>query len=150
MSATPDITAGNETINTLMQRTAETIADAVQADHVLLMFFDDILDKDPLKSSSGTLPGDGLAYGALNSTLESIAHDAIPANLEKLPIGQSHPDCTVHIEPMLNLAIFQHHIDQNTAFRQGRIRIVGDVAVVASLRPIMLRQSNATGDGFRE
>ncbi|PKQ00319.1 MAG: hypothetical protein CVT73_24845 [Alphaproteobacteria bacterium HGW-Alphaproteobacteria-12] len=58
-------------------------------------------------------------------------------------------DCTVHIEPMLNLAIFQRHIDQNTAFRQGRIRIVGDVAVVARLRPIMLRQSNATGDGFR-
>lgn len=59
-------------------------------------------------------------------------------------------DCTVHIEPMLNLAIFQRHIDQNTAFRQGRIRIVGDVAVVARLRPIMLRQSNATADGFRE
>ena len=32
----------------------------------------------------------------------------------------------------------------------GRIRIVGDVSVVASLRPIMLRQSNATEDGFRE
>jgi len=60
------------------------------------------------------------------------------------------PTCTVHIDPLLNLAIFQRHIDQNTAFRQGRIRIVGDVAVVARLRPIMLRQSNATGDGFRE
>ncbi|MEP5261982.1 MAG: SCP2 sterol-binding domain-containing protein [Nitratireductor sp.] len=59
-------------------------------------------------------------------------------------------DCTVHVDPMLNLAIFQRHIDQNTAFRQGRIRIVGDVSVVARLRPIMLRQSHATEDGFRE
>lgn len=59
-------------------------------------------------------------------------------------------DCAVHVDPLLNLAIFQRHIDQNTAFRQGRIRIVGDVSVVTRLRPIMLRQSNATEDGFRE
>lgn len=59
-------------------------------------------------------------------------------------------DCTVHVDPVLNLAIFQRHADQGVAFRQGRIRIVGDVSVVASLRPIMLRQSNATEDGFRE
>lgn len=58
-------------------------------------------------------------------------------------------DCTVHLDPLLNLAILQGHIDRNTAFRQGRIRIVGDVAVVARLRPIMLRQSNATGGGFK-
>lgn len=59
-------------------------------------------------------------------------------------------DCTVHIDPVLNLAIFQQHADRNVAFRQGRIRIVGDVSVVSRLRPIMLRQSNATEDGFRE
>lgn len=54
-------------------------------------------------------------------------------------------DCTVHVDPLLNLAIFQRHIDQNTAFRQGKIRIVGDVSVVARLRPIMLRRANAEG-----
>jgi len=59
-------------------------------------------------------------------------------------------DCTVHIDPVLNLAIFQQRADRNEAFRQGRIRIVGDVHVVGLLRPIMLRQSNATEDGFRE
>lgn len=59
-------------------------------------------------------------------------------------------DCTVHIDPVLNLAIFQQRADRNVAFRQGRIRIVGDVSVVSRLRPIMLRQSNATEDGFRE
>lgn len=59
-------------------------------------------------------------------------------------------DCTVYIDPMLNLAIFKQQFDQNTAFQQGRIRIVGDVSVVARLRLIMLRQSQATEDGFRE
>lgn len=54
-------------------------------------------------------------------------------------------DCTVHIDPLLNLAIFQRHTDQNTAFRQGKIRIAGDVSVVARLRPIMLRRANAEG-----
>lgn len=59
-------------------------------------------------------------------------------------------DCTIYIDPVLNLAIFQQRADRNEAFRQGRIRIVGDVHVVGLLRPIMLRQSNATEDGFRE
>ena len=59
-------------------------------------------------------------------------------------------DCTVHVDPVLNLAIFQQRVDRNVAFRQGKIRIVGDVSVVSRLRPIMLRQSNATEDGFRE
>lgn len=59
-------------------------------------------------------------------------------------------DCTVHVDPVLNLAIFQQRADRNVAFRQGKIRIVGDVSVVSRLRPIMLRQSNATEDGFRE
>lgn len=58
-------------------------------------------------------------------------------------------DCTVHIDPVLNLAIFQQRADRSEAFRQGRIRIVGDVHVISRLRPIMLRQSNATGDGFK-
>jgi putative sterol carrier protein len=58
-------------------------------------------------------------------------------------------DCTVHIDPMTNLAILQRHVDQNTAFRQGKIRIVGDVSVVTRLRPLMLRQANAMG-GKRE
>lgn len=59
-------------------------------------------------------------------------------------------DCTVHIDPVLNLAILERHADQNTAFRQGKIRIVGDVTVVTRLRPLMLRQSNAAEGGFRE
>jgi putative sterol carrier protein len=54
-------------------------------------------------------------------------------------------DCTVHIDPQLNLAILQRQVDQNTAFRQGKIRIVGDVSVVTRLRPIMLRRANAEG-----
>lgn len=54
-------------------------------------------------------------------------------------------DCTVHVDPLLNLSILQRHTDQNTAFRQGKIRIVGDVSVVARLRPIMLRRANAEG-----
>ena len=53
MSATPDIMQGYENINPLMQRAAETIADAVEADHVLLMFFDDTLGEHPLMSCSG-------------------------------------------------------------------------------------------------
>lgn len=55
-------------------------------------------------------------------------------------------DCTVHVDAMLNLAIFQGHIDQSTAFRQGKIRIVGDVSVVTRLRPLMLRQANAVSN----
>jgi len=59
-------------------------------------------------------------------------------------------DCTVHVDAMLNLAILQGHVDQNTAFRQGKIRIVGDVSVVTRLRPLMLRQANAASSGKRE
>ena len=59
-------------------------------------------------------------------------------------------DCTVHVDPLLNLAILQGHVNQNTAFRQGKIRIVGDVSVVTRLRPLMLRQSHAAEDGHRE
>lgn len=56
-------------------------------------------------------------------------------------------DCTVHIDPLVNLSILQRHTDQNTVFRQGKIRIVGDVTVVVRLQPIMLRRANAEGPG---
>lgn len=59
-------------------------------------------------------------------------------------------DCTVHVDPLLNLAILQGQVNQNTAFRQGKIRIVGDVSAVTRLRPLMLRQSHAAEDGHRE
>ncbi|WP_339831265.1 SCP2 sterol-binding domain-containing protein [uncultured Parvibaculum sp.] len=52
-------------------------------------------------------------------------------------------DCTVHIDPLLNLDILQGHVDQNVAFRQGRIRIVGDLSAVTRLRPIVARQAGA-------
>jgi ubiquinone biosynthesis protein UbiJ len=55
-------------------------------------------------------------------------------------------DCTVHIDPVLNLSIFQRHTDQNVAFRQGRIRIVGDLSVITRLRPIMARRAGAVND----
>ena len=96
MSATPDIMQGDENINPLMKRAAETIANAVEADHVLLMFFDDTLGQHPVMSCIGTLPGDESTSGSLNSTLESIARGAIPAGLEKIKIGHRHPDCEVH------------------------------------------------------
>ncbi|MEX2248122.1 MAG: SCP2 sterol-binding domain-containing protein [Parvibaculum sp.] len=55
-------------------------------------------------------------------------------------------DCAVHIDPVLNLSIFQRHTDQNVAFRQGRIRIVGDLSVITRLRPIMARRAGAVND----
>ncbi|MEX0839400.1 MAG: SCP2 sterol-binding domain-containing protein [Parvibaculum sp.] len=55
-------------------------------------------------------------------------------------------DCTIHIDPVLNLNIFQRHTDQNVAFRQGRIRIVGDLSVITRLRPIMARRAGAVND----
>ncbi|PKQ03660.1 MAG: hypothetical protein CVT72_14345 [Alphaproteobacteria bacterium HGW-Alphaproteobacteria-11] len=55
-------------------------------------------------------------------------------------------DCTIHIDPVLNLNIFQRHIDQNVAFRQGHIRIVGDPTIVARLRPIMARNAGTVSD----
>ena len=143
MSATPDITQGHESINALMQRTAETIAEAVEADHVLLMFFDDTLGERPVMSSSGTLPGDGLTSGALNSTLESIAHDAIPPDLEKLQIGQSHPDCTVHIvSPAFlhdlglhtGLFITRKHGKSRFVLFEGRSRTAASLGEFAAFR----------------
>jgi|SRR5690606_5344659 putative sterol carrier protein len=59
-------------------------------------------------------------------------------------------DCTVHVDALLNLSILQGHVDQNTAFRHGKIRIVGDVSVVTRLRPLMMRQANAASSGARE
>jgi PAS domain S-box-containing protein len=123
MSATPDIMQGYENINPLMQRAAETIADAVEADHVLLMFFDDTLGEHPLMSCSGALPGDESTSGSLNSILESIARGAIPAGLEKIKIGHRHPDCEVHTPSPAFLHEHGLHTGLFVIWKHGMLRL---------------------------
>jgi PAS domain S-box-containing protein len=123
MSAALDITQEHESISALMQRTAETIADAVEADHVLLVFCDDTPGECPIMSSSGTLPGYGWASDSLKSILESGSNGAIPAGLEKVQTGSLHPDCTVLIPSPAFLHAHGLHTGLFVIRKHGTLRI---------------------------
>lgn len=49
-------------------------------------------------------------------------------------------DCTVKLDPYLHLRMLHMEVDQVTAFRQGKMRISGDVAVAVRLGPIVLKK----------
>lgn len=51
-----------------------------------------------------------------------------------------HADCTVTIDPHLHLRMLHGEIDQTTAFRQGKMRISGDVGIAVRLGPIVVRK----------
>ena len=52
-------------------------------------------------------------------------------------------DCTVQIDPLLHLRILHSEVDLTTAFRQGKMRVMGDVSAAVSLTPIVARKSQA-------
>lgn len=51
-------------------------------------------------------------------------------------------DCTVQIDPVLHLQMLRMEADQGLAFRQGKMRISGDVAVAVRLGPLVLQTIN--------
>ena len=51
-------------------------------------------------------------------------------------------DCTVQIDPVLHLKMLRMEADQGSAFRQGKMRISGDVAVAIRLGPLVLPTIN--------
>jgi hypothetical protein len=51
-------------------------------------------------------------------------------------------DCTVQIDPVLHLQMLRLEADQTLAFRQGKMRISGDVAVAIRLGPLVLKTIN--------
>jgi hypothetical protein len=51
-------------------------------------------------------------------------------------------DCTVQIDPVLHLQMLHLELDQGIAFRQGKMRISGDVAVAVRLGPLVLKTTN--------
>lgn len=51
-------------------------------------------------------------------------------------------DCTVQIDPVLHLQMLRMEADQTLAFRQGKMRISGDVAVAVRLGPLLLKTIN--------
>lgn len=51
-------------------------------------------------------------------------------------------DCTVKLDPHLHLRMLHMEIDQTTAFRQGKMRISGDVSIALRLGPIVLKKSD--------
>lgn len=51
-------------------------------------------------------------------------------------------DCTVQIDPELHLRMLRLEADQGLAFRQGKMRISGDVAVAVRLGPLVLKTIN--------
>ncbi|HMM14220.1 MAG TPA: SCP2 sterol-binding domain-containing protein [Parvibaculum sp.] len=53
-------------------------------------------------------------------------------------------DCTVKLDPFLHLRMLRQEVDQVTAFRQGKMRISGDVGIAVRLGPIVLRKSGRT------
>jgi putative sterol carrier protein len=50
-------------------------------------------------------------------------------------------DCTVEIDPVLHLKLLHREVDQGLAFRQGRMRISGDVAIAVRLGPLLFASS---------
>ncbi|MFZ2467087.1 MAG: SCP2 sterol-binding domain-containing protein [Parvibaculum sedimenti] len=52
-------------------------------------------------------------------------------------------DCTVQIDPLLHLRILHSEVDLTTAFRQGKMRVMGDVGVAVGLTPIVARKNQA-------
>jgi putative sterol carrier protein len=50
-------------------------------------------------------------------------------------------DCTVEIDPAVHFKLLHGEMDQGLAFRQGKMRISGDVAIAVRLGPA-LRDSN--------
>jgi hypothetical protein len=51
-------------------------------------------------------------------------------------------DCTVQIDPVLHLKMLRMEADQGLAFRQGKMRISGDVSVAVRLGPLVLKKIN--------
>lgn len=51
-------------------------------------------------------------------------------------------DCTVQIDPVLHLQMLRMEADQTLAFRQGKMRISGDVSVAVRLGPLVLKTTN--------
>tara|TARA_R110002124_G_scaffold22610_1_gene85001 strand:+ start:711 stop:1058 length:348 start_codon:yes stop_codon:yes gene_type:complete len=54
-------------------------------------------------------------------------------------------DCTVEIDPVLHLKLLNGEMDQGLAFRQGHMRISGDVAIAVRLSPLLRASGNAGG-----
>jgi hypothetical protein len=52
-------------------------------------------------------------------------------------------DCSVEIDPLLHLKMLHREYDQGLAFRQGKMRISGDVAVAVRLGPLLLTSKAA-------
>ena len=97
MSSTADITQDDETLYPLMQRTAETVADAIGADHVRLMFLEDSMGKRRhVVRYRGDQVGEEAASASLDSILESIVHDESSSGLDIIQHSRRHPDCTVY------------------------------------------------------
>lgn len=46
-------------------------------------------------------------------------------------------DCSVEIEPAIHLRLLHREMDQAVAFRQGHMRISGDVAIAVRLGPLL-------------
>ena len=52
-------------------------------------------------------------------------------------------DCVVEIDPMVHLKLLHLEMDQGLAFRQGLMRISGDVAVAVRLGPLLARSKSS-------
>lgn len=50
-------------------------------------------------------------------------------------------DCTVEIDPNVHLKLLHGEMDQGLAFRQGKMRISGEVAVIVRLGPALRASS---------
>lgn len=98
MSSTTEIFQGYETLDPLMQRTAETVAEAIGADHVRLMVLDGTMGKRRYAVGyREDQSGDVAAADTLDCILESTLHDELPADLEIIQVSRKHPNCTAYI-----------------------------------------------------
>jgi PAS domain S-box-containing protein len=130
MSSTPDIMQDCVNIDPLMQRAAETVAHTMGADHVRLMFLDDSMGKRRhVVRYGGDQVENQTASNTLDSILECIVHDELPADLEIIQPDLRYPDCTAYSpSPVLlqehglrtGLFVTRAHVGARLALFAGR------------------------------
>jgi PAS domain S-box-containing protein len=98
VSSTSDIMEDHDDINLLMQRTAESLANAIGADQVRLVFLIDAMGtRSHIVRYGGDQVEDQTVTTSLDAILEANVHDQLPTGLGNLQTCQRHPDCTFYI-----------------------------------------------------
>lgn len=90
-----------------------------------------------------SLPADGTIGARLKFVYPGVG--VVMIDGRKIPNVVSNrdevADCTVEIDPNVHFKLLHGEMDQGLAFRQGKMRISGDVAIAVRLGPVLRASS---------